>query len=109
MVHPAPTPDSITLLRRRRKSLGGRSQNDKLFIRGKAISTHPSIGGRSQLLNPPIRTGITKKKIMIRPWAVIRTLYVLSDREITLLLRNSLRIAKLITVPSNPDQAPKKK
>jgi hypothetical protein len=35
-----------------------------LFIRGKAISGAPIIKGKSQLPNPPINTGITKKKII---------------------------------------------
>lgn len=43
---------------------GGRSQNLMLFSRGNAISGAPNIRGRSQLPNPPINTGITKKKII---------------------------------------------
>lgn len=35
-----------------------------LFRRGNAISGAPSISGRSQLPNPPINTGITRKKII---------------------------------------------
>lgn len=49
---------------------GGSSQNLILFIRGKAISGAPSIKGTSQLPNPPIKIGITIKKIMINAWAV---------------------------------------
>ena len=43
---------------------GGRSQKLRLFIRGKAMSGHESISGISQLPNPLINTGITRKKIM---------------------------------------------
>jgi len=45
---------------------GGRSQNLMLFIRGKAMSWAPIIIGTSQLPNPPIRIGITIKKIMTK-------------------------------------------
>ncbi len=45
-----------------------------LFIRGKAMSGAPIISGTNQLPKPPIRAGITKKKIMIRPCAVTSTL-----------------------------------
>jgi hypothetical protein len=37
-----------------------------LFIRGKAISGAPSIRGKSQFPKPPIRIGITMKKIIIK-------------------------------------------
>ena len=45
-----------------------------LFIRGKAISGAITISGTSQLPKPPIIVGITKKKIMIKAWAVTITL-----------------------------------
>jgi hypothetical protein len=41
-----------------------------LLSRGNAISGAPSINGRSQFPNPPINTGITKKKIIKKAWAV---------------------------------------
>lgn len=41
-----------------------------LFIRGNAMSGSPSIRGTSQLPNPPIITGITKKKIIRNACAV---------------------------------------
>jgi hypothetical protein len=41
-----------------------------LLRRGKAISGAPNISGNSQLPNPPINTGITKKKIIKNAWAV---------------------------------------
>ena len=33
--------------------------------------------GTIQLAKPPIRAGMTMKKIMIRPWAVAKALYML--------------------------------
>lgn len=63
-VHPVPAPfstaaDLISII-----SDGGSSQNLMLFSRGNAISGAPSISGRSQFPNPPMNTGITKKKII---------------------------------------------
>jgi len=55
--------------------LQGNNQKLKLFKRGKAISGAPIITGTNQLPNPPIKTGITKKKIMIKACAVTKTLY----------------------------------
>lgn len=49
---------------------GGSSQNLMLFKRGKAMSGAPSIRGRSQLPNPPIMIGMTRKKIIRKAWAV---------------------------------------
>jgi hypothetical protein len=56
----------VTVEKRRRKSAGGRSQKDKLFMRGKAISGEPIKRGAIQLPKPPIIVGITKKKIMTK-------------------------------------------
>jgi hypothetical protein len=74
-VHPVPTPLSTNEEDRRRVKAGGRSQNLKLFIRGKAMSGHPNIMGINQFPNPPIKIGITRKKIIRKAWAVTRTLY----------------------------------
>jgi hypothetical protein len=43
------------------------SQNEMLFMRGKAMSGAPIISGTNQLPKPPISAGITMKKIMTRP------------------------------------------
>lgn len=43
---------------------GGNSQNLMLFNRGNAISGADSISGRSQFPKPPMKTGITRKKII---------------------------------------------
>ncbi len=49
------------------------SQKDTLFMRGKAMSGAPIISGTNQLPKPPIIAGMTMKKTMIRPCAVIMT------------------------------------
>lgn len=51
-----------------------RNQNLILFIRGKAISGDPNIRGTNQFPNPPIKMGITIKKIIIKACAVTTTL-----------------------------------
>lgn len=63
-VHPVPAPCSTAAEETSRSKEAGSSQNLILFIRGKAISGHPSINGSNQFPNPPINTGITKKKII---------------------------------------------
>lgn len=54
---------------------GGSSQNLMLFNRGNAMSGAPNIKGISQFPKPPIITGITKKKIIKKAWAVTIVLY----------------------------------
>jgi hypothetical protein len=61
-----PTPPSINADKRRRVSDGGRSQKLILFNRGKAMSGAPIRMGTNQFPNPPIITGITMKKIIIK-------------------------------------------
>jgi hypothetical protein len=46
-----------------------------LFNLGNAISGAPIIKGTNQLPKPPIKAGITIKKIIIKAWAVTTTLY----------------------------------
>jgi len=60
-----PAPESTIEEDNKRKKEGTNNQKDKLFIRGKTISTQPSIKGINQLPNPPIAIGITIKKIII--------------------------------------------
>ncbi len=45
-----------------------------LFMRGNAMSGEPIISGTIQLPNPPMSAGITTKKIMMSPCAVMITL-----------------------------------
>lgn len=66
-VQPVPAPFSTAADDTRRINDGGISQNLRLFIRGNAISGAPSINGSSQLPNPPIKIGITIKKIIKNP------------------------------------------
>ena len=73
-VHPVPTPFSTKLEDNSRNKEGGRSQNLMLFNRGNAISGAPIHRGINQFPNPPIKTGITKKNIIIRACAVTITL-----------------------------------
>lgn len=73
-VQPVPAPLSLILLRRSKDKEGGRSQNLILFSRGKAISGAPIIRGTNQFPNPPIKVGITMKKIIMNAWAVTMTL-----------------------------------
>lgn len=75
MVHPVPAPFSTAADDSRSISAGGRSQNLMLLRRGNAISGAPSISGSNQFPNPPINTGITKKKIIRNAWAVTIVLY----------------------------------
>jgi hypothetical protein len=50
------------------------SQNEILFMRGKAMSGAPIISGTIQLPNPPMVEGITMKNTMSSPWPVTKTL-----------------------------------
>lgn len=74
-VHPVPAPFSTAAEDTSRISDGGISQNLRLFIRGNAISGAPSMRGTSQFPKPPIKIGITIKKIIRNPWAVTSVLY----------------------------------
>ena len=69
-----PGPPSTKRDRQSRIQAATRSQNETLFIRGKAMSGAPIMIGTNQLPNPPIMAGMTMKKIMIRAWAVTTTL-----------------------------------
>jgi len=70
-----PAPDSTREEARSNLKEGGRSQKLILLRRGNAMSGAASIMGKSQLPNPPIAIGITKKKIITNAWAVTITLY----------------------------------
>jgi hypothetical protein len=74
-VHPVPAPASTNEDVTNLLNAGGSSQNEILFSRGKAISGAPNILGTNQFPNPPIKKGMTKKKIMINACAVTKTLY----------------------------------
>jgi len=63
-VQPVPAPFSTAADESNSIRDGGRSQNLMLLRRGNAISGAPSINGSSQFPKPPMKTGITKKKII---------------------------------------------
>lgn len=65
-VQPVPAPPSTKDLDKSMISAGMRNQKLILFIRGNAISAAPNIKGTNQLPNPPIRIGITIKKIIMK-------------------------------------------
>jgi len=67
IVQPAETPVSSCNEIKRRYNDGINNQKLRLFRRGKAISGAPIIKGTNQLPNPPIKIGITIKKIIIKP------------------------------------------
>lgn len=65
-VQPVPAPLSVSIPKVSSIKEGGSNQNLMLFIRGKAMSGAPSIKGTNQFPNPPIKIGITMKKIIIK-------------------------------------------
>ena len=69
-VHPVPAPASTPEEASSNRNDGGRSQKLILFIRGNAMSGAPIIRGTSQFPNPPMRIGITIKKIITKAWSV---------------------------------------
>ena len=73
-VHPVPAPCSTKEDPNKSNKAGGNNQKLKLFNLGKAISGAPIYKGTNQFPNPPIKTGITKKKIITNAWAVTITL-----------------------------------
>lgn len=74
-VQPVPAPTSTRDEPNNKRKAGGSSQKLILFKRGNAISGAPNIKGTNQLPKPPIKAGITIKKIIINACAVTTTLY----------------------------------
>jgi hypothetical protein len=70
------------------------------------MSGAPNIKGNNQFPNPPIKTGITMKKIIIKAWAVTTTLYNWSSPKREPGWPSSIRIIILSLVPNIPLQAP---
>lgn len=108
-VHPVPAPASTKDDDTNLNKAGGNNQNEILFNRGKAISGAPNILGTNQFPNPPIKNGITKKKIMIKACAVTITLYNwwFPDKAWIPGEANSIRIHTDKVVPTTPDKVPK--
>jgi hypothetical protein len=73
-VQPVPAPPSISAERTSRIREGGSSQKLMLFLRGKALSGAPISRGTNQFPKPPIRIGLTLKKILRKACAVTITL-----------------------------------
>jgi hypothetical protein len=82
-----------------------------LFNLGKAISGAPIINGTNQFPNPPIITGITRKKIIVNACAVTITLYKWKSpaKKAAPGDDNSNLISTLKAVPTQPANAPKSK
>jgi hypothetical protein len=73
-VHPVPAPPSVNAESNNNNNDGGNNQKLILFILGKAISGAPIRIGTNQLPKPPIKIGITIKKIIKKACAVTITL-----------------------------------
>src|SRR5262245_3943200 len=107
-VQPAPTPlepgsPSTNAEVSKSANEAGSSQNEMLFMRGKAMSGAPIISGTNQLPNPPIIAGMTMKKIMIRPCAVTKTFNSCGGGKICMPgFCNSRRMAIDIRPPITP-------
>jgi len=108
-VQPVPAPFSTAADDRSSINDGGSSQKLMLLSRGNAISGAPSINGRSQFPNPPIITGITRKKIIKNAWAVTIVLYSWSLPRNDPGCLSSIRINNLIAAPIIPAHTPKMK
>jgi hypothetical protein len=74
-VQPVPAPTSTRDEASNKHKEGGSNQKLILLRRGNAISGLPIIIGTNQLPKPPIKIGITIKKIIKNACAVIKTLY----------------------------------
>jgi hypothetical protein len=70
-----PAPDSTQLEIIKKNKAWGSNQKLRLFNLGKAMSVRPTRRGINMLPKPPIRIGITVKKIIIKAWLVTVTLY----------------------------------
>lgn len=108
-VHPVPAPEFTRDERRRRSKAGGNNQKDRLFIRGKDMSGALNIKGRNQLPKPPIKTGMTIKKIIRKAWAVTKTLYTWLSPSTSLVVPSSKRIRPEKAAPISPPQPPNNK
>lgn len=108
-VQPVPAAISVNDEKSKRESDGGRSQKLILFIRGNAMSGAPNINGTNQFPNPPIIIGITMKKIIMKAWAVTRTLKIWSFCPKKNGWDNFNRMMILIEAPNRPAHNPNPK
>lgn len=107
--HDVPAPLSTNADDTNNVNDAGINQKLMLFNRGNAISGAPIINGTNKFPNPPINTGITKKKIMMNACAVISTLYKWPSPANTVLpgWLSSILIITENAVPINADIIPK--
>lgn len=70
MVQPVPAPVPMRKEVSIKIPLNGNNQNLKLLRRGKHISCAPKSKGINKFPNPPIKIGITIKKIIKKAWRV---------------------------------------
>jgi hypothetical protein len=110
-VQPVPTPTSTREEANNKQSDGGSNQKLMLLRRGNAISGLPIIIGTNQLPKPPIKIGITMKKIIKKAWAVIKTLYSwwFPNKRWLPGCNNSILIKSDIQPPNTPEKVPKSK
>lgn len=107
IVQPEPIPELTFEEINNKIKEGGKSQKLKLFIRGNDISGAPIIIGTNQLPKPPIKIGITIKKIITRAWEVTKTLYKCSSPNQIPGWDSSVRMIKLKLEPTEADHRPK--
>jgi len=74
-VQPVPAPCSTNDDPSNSSKAGGNNQKLRLLSLGNAMSGAPIYNGTNQFPNPPINTGITRKKIITKACAVTITLY----------------------------------
>ena len=96
-------------LTRSRVKEGGNSQRLKLLSRGNDMSGAPISNGTIQLPKPPIKAGITKKKIITNAWEVTTTLYNWGDAIKVPGFESSKRISNDKPLPTSPAQILKTK
>ena len=71
------------------------------------MSGEPRRRGTNQFPNPPIKIGITAKKIIMKAWAVTMALYRCPSFKYVPGVPSSIRIIALRAVPIMAAQAPK--
>ena len=91
-----------------RQNAGTSSQKLMLLSRGNAMSGAPIMIGTNQLPNPPIIAGITTKKIMMRPCAVMTAFHCWPEEKMCIPgLCSSIRIRMESAPPTSPAQIAK--
>ena len=73
------------------------------------MSAAPTSNGSIQFPKPPIKTGITKKKIITKAWAVTITLYKWGEPKITVVDPSSIRIRTEKAEPTKALQSPNRR